>query len=307
MTHVGRYAPSPSGDLHVGNARTALLAWLWARGDDGRFLLRIEDLDPERSQPALVRRLVEDLTALGIDWDEEPVFQSRRGDALRPRARAARAREPRLPVLLLACRRARGRGRTARRRHARAIPVPVARSRPARSSGGSRAGERASLRFRSADGRDDHVLRRSDGVVGYQLAVVVDDAEQGVNHVLRGDDLASSTPLQIELWHALGFGAPPRYLHVPLVLDRDGRRLGKRHGSLTIRTVLADGALARASRRLARVERGPHRIACARAGSGPRRVVPGGVPDAGADAARGRPLVVAPRSRATVFAASSRP
>ena len=103
------------------------------------------------------------------------------------------------------------------------------------------AGRRASLRFRSEDGSDDHVLRRSDGVVGYQLAVVVDDADQGVNHVLRGDDLAASTPRQIELWRALGLGPPPRYLHVPLVLDRDGRRLGKRHGSLSMRSVLDAG------------------------------------------------------------------
>jgi glutamyl-tRNA synthetase len=79
MTHVGRYAPSPSGDLHLGNARTALLAWLWARGDGGRFLLRIEDLDPDRSRPALVARIIEQLEALGIDWDGDPVWQSRRG------------------------------------------------------------------------------------------------------------------------------------------------------------------------------------------------------------------------------------
>jgi glutamyl-tRNA synthetase len=85
------------------------------------------------------------------------------------------------------------------------------------------------------------VLRRSDGVVGYQLAVVVDDAAQGIDHVLRGDDLAPSTPRQLELWRALGYGRAPRYLHVPLVLDHDGRRLGKRHGSLTIRAVLAGG------------------------------------------------------------------
>src|SRR5258708_40132679 len=80
MAHVGRYAPSPSGDLHVGNARTALLAWLWARGEGGRFLLRIEDLDPDRSRPLLVERQLEDLAALGIDWDGNPVWQSRRGE-----------------------------------------------------------------------------------------------------------------------------------------------------------------------------------------------------------------------------------
>jgi glutamyl-tRNA synthetase len=102
-------------------------------------------------------------------------------------------------------------------------------------------GDRTSLRFRSAGGADDQVLRRSDGVVGYQLAVVVDDADQGVNHVLRGDDLVSSTPLQLELWKALGLGPPPVYLHVPLVVDDEGRRLGKRHGSVTVRALLETG------------------------------------------------------------------
>jgi len=80
MAHVGRYAPSPSGDLHVGNARTALLAWLWARGEGGRFLLRIEDLDPERSRPLIIERLLEHLAAIGIDWDDNPVWQSQRGE-----------------------------------------------------------------------------------------------------------------------------------------------------------------------------------------------------------------------------------
>ena len=97
------------------------------------------------------------------------------------------------------------------------------------------------LRYRSADGSDDHVLRRSDGVVGYQLAVVVDDGEQGVTHVLRGEDLAPSTPRQIELWHSLGLGTPPRYLHVPLVVGPDGKRLGKRDGALSTRAILASG------------------------------------------------------------------
>jgi glutamyl-tRNA synthetase len=102
-------------------------------------------------------------------------------------------------------------------------------------------GARASLRYRSADGSDDHVLRRSDGVVGYQLAVVVDDGEQGVTHVLRGEDLAPSTPRQIELWHSLDLGTPPRYLHVPLVVGPDGKRLGKRDGALSTREILASG------------------------------------------------------------------
>ena len=243
MAHVGRYAPSPSGDLHLGNARTALLAWLWARGDRGRFLLRVEDLDPDRSRPELVARQLEDLTALGLDWDETPVSQSQRG------ARYARAlAELEAAGLVYPCFCSRADVRAASTApHGPAGPSYPGTCRdldPALVAARIARGDRFSLRFRSDGGSDDHVLRRSDGVVGYQLAVVVDDAAQGVTHVLRGDDLEPSTPRQLELWRALGLGAPPRYLHVPLVLDAEGRRLGKRHGSLTIRAVLADGTSA---------------------------------------------------------------
>jgi glutamyl-tRNA synthetase len=240
MAHVGRYAPSPSGDLHLGNARTALLAWLWARGDDGRFLLRVEDLDPDRSRAELVARQLEDLSALGLDWDETPVLQSQRG------ARYAQAlAELEAAGLVYPCFCSRADVRAAATAphgpEGPGYPGTCRDLQPALVAERLARGDRFSLRFRSEDGRDDHVLRRSDGVVGYQLAVVVDDAAQGVTHVLRGDDLAPSTPRQLELWTALGLGAPPRYLHVPLVVDAEGRRLGKRHGSLTIRAVLADG------------------------------------------------------------------
>jgi glutamyl-tRNA synthetase len=245
MPHVGRYAPSPSGDLHVGNARTALLAWLWARGEGGRFLLRIEDLDPDRSRPEIVARQVEDLAALGLDWDGEPVRQSERGALY---AAALAGLEARGLVYPCFCSRAdvraaasapHGPGGQAYPGTCRALSPEVAAARLA-------GGERASTRFRSAGGADDQVLRRSDGVFGYQLAVVVDDAAQGVTRVLRGDDLVASTPLQRELWEVLGHREPPRYLHVPLVVDDDGRRLGKRHGSLTVRSLLAGGMSAEA-------------------------------------------------------------
>jgi glutamyl-tRNA synthetase len=240
MPHVGRYAPSPSGDLHVGNARTALLAWLWARDEDGRFLLRIEDLDPDRSRPEVALRQAEDLAALGLDWDEPPVRQSERGAVYAAALAELAARGLVYPCF---CSRAdvraaatapHGPGGPAYPGTCRALTPEAAAARIA-------AGERASLRFRSAGGADDQVLRRSDGVVGYQLAVVADDAEQDVTRVLRGDDLLASTPFQRELWEALGYGKPPRYLHVPLIVDDEGRRLGKRHGSLTVRSLLAAG------------------------------------------------------------------
>jgi glutamyl-tRNA synthetase len=240
MTHVGRYAPSPSGPLHVGNARTALLAWLWARGEGGRFLLRIEDLDPDRSRPMIAERQLEDLAALGIDWDGNPVWQSQRRPLYE---RALATLEGAGRVYPCFCTRADVRAATVAP-HGEGAAYPGTCRELSADEVVSRlaAGRRASLRFRSEDGTDDHVLRRSDGFFGYQLAVVVDDADQGVDHVLRGDDLAASTPRQIELWRALGLGPPPRYLHVPLVLDRAGGRLGKRHGSLSMRSVLDAGA-----------------------------------------------------------------
>jgi glutamyl-tRNA synthetase len=243
MEHVGRYAPSPSGDLHLGNARTALLAWLWARNEGGTMLLRIEDLDPDRSRPEVAERQLDDLAALGLDWDGVPVRQSERGalyaDAL-ARLAAADLLYPcfcsRADVLAAATAPHGPDGVT--------YPGTCRELDPHECARQFESGARASLRFRSADGRDDHVLRRSDGVVGYQLAVVVDDADQGITRVLRGADLAPSTPRQLELWHALGLGPPPRYLHVPLVVGEDGRRLGKRDGSLTTRSVLESGSTA---------------------------------------------------------------
>jgi glutamyl-tRNA synthetase len=240
MTHVGRYAPSPSGPLHLGNARTALLAWLWARSEGGSFLLRIEDLDPDRSRPLIIERQLEDLAALGIDWDGNPVWQSQRGALY---ARALEQLEASGRVYPCFCTRADVRAATVAPHGdgGASYPGTCRELGPDEVAARLASGKRASLSFRSEDGSDDYVLRRSDGFVGYQLAVVVDDAAQGVNHVLRGDDLLASTPRQIELWRALGLGPPPRYLHVPLVLDRLGTRLGKRHGSLSMRSVLDSG------------------------------------------------------------------
>jgi glutamyl-tRNA synthetase len=240
MAHVGRYAPSPSGDLHVGNARTALLAWLWARGEGGRFLVRVEDLDPDRSRPEIASRQLDDLAALGLDWDEAPVWQSQRG-ALYEQALAQLERAGLVYPCLCSRADVRAASTAPHGEDGPAYPGTCRQLEPALVAARLARGDRASLRFRSAEGGDDHVLRRSDGVVGYQLAVVVDDAAQGIDHVLRGDDLAPSTPRQLELWRALGYGPSPRYLHVPLVVDHEGRRLGKRHGSLTIRAVLAGG------------------------------------------------------------------
>ena len=255
-TYVGRFAPSPTGRLHLGNLRSALLGWLAARAANGRFLLRIEDLDPDRSKAAHVDGIYEDLELLGLDWDGEVLFQSKRADvyraALEQLTRGGR-------VYPCTCSRA---------EVARAASAPhVGEEGPiypgtCRSGAAPKPGRAPSLRFRVAPGvvrfvdelcgafeQDvehavgDFLVQRADGVASYQLAVVVDDAASGVTHVLRGDDLLSSTPRQLQLCDALALPAP-RYAHVPLLLQEDGKRLAKRDQSATLRALRESGKAA---------------------------------------------------------------
>ena len=255
---AGRYAPSPSGPLHVGNLRTALLAWLFARSARSSFLLRIEDLDPDRSRREHEQGQLADLRAIGIDWDGEPVRQSERTalyrEALETLSAEGRvypcwctraeirvaAEAPHGPVPDGAypgtCRRLTATERAARERDAGRAPSMRLDARD------------ETVRFEDrlhgpVDGRvDDVVLRRWDGAFAYNLAVVVDDAEQGIGEVVRGDDLLDSTPRQLLLARLLGLPAPD-YAHVPLVLGPDGRRLAKRHGAVTLadRAMLGEG------------------------------------------------------------------
>lgn len=250
---AGRYAPSPSGDLHLGNLRTALLAWLFARASGRAFLMRIEDLDRGRDAGAAARQL-EDLAAIGIDWDGEPVLQTERG-ADHDAAIADLASRG----LVYEC--------TCTRRDILAAPsAPHAppgaypgtcrdRSEAERAEARERIlPRRPALRLRVPEGAgelafedrvmgsvtgvvDDLVLRRGDGAIAYNLAVVVDDASMGVDQVVRGDDLAASTPRQIVLQRLLGLPTPPEveYAHVPLVLGPSGARLAKRDGAVTLR------------------------------------------------------------------------
>lgn len=263
MSCRGRFAPSPTGDLHLGGARTALAAWLAARAAGGAYVVRVEDLDGPRVVPGAEERILEDLAWLGLDWDEgpdvggphAPYRQSLRlarydaaverllagGSAFRcwcSRAEVARAAAaphgpaddgPRYPGT---CR-------------ARATPPPRDR--------------RPSVRLR-VDAEDlgfvdgvhgrvvedvsttvgDFVIRRADGIPAYQLAVVVDDAGMAITDVVRGDDLIGSTARQLLLYRALG-AAPPRFAHVPLVLGPDGARLSKRHGAIGVRALRERG------------------------------------------------------------------
>jgi glutamyl-tRNA synthetase len=232
--HIGRYAPSPTGDLHLGNARTALLAWLWARRDGGRILLRIEDLDRARVRPGAEEAQRRDLAALGLDWDGPVVRQSERGALYAAALHRLDAAGLLYPCF---CSRADIRAAASAPHGPEGAPYPGTCREFDPDEAGRRlaAGEQAALRFRDGD----FVVRRRDGVVAYQLAVVVDDADQDVTNVLRGDDLEPSTARQLALWRALALGPEPDYAHVPLLLGPDGERLAKRHGAVSVADALA--------------------------------------------------------------------
>ncbi len=246
----GRFAPSPSGDLHLGNLRTALLAWLFARSTGRSFLVRMEDLD--RVQRGADARQLADLRALGLDWDGTVVYQSTR--AVRYDAAIAGLTARGLTYECFCTRR--------EIREAASAPHPQTGSAPTDGSypGTCRNLSAVHIASRRSTGRpsalrlragvdtwtvdddlsgpytgvvDDVVLRRNDGVAAYNLAVMVDDAAQGVDQVVRGDDLLSSAPRQAYLGSLLGLSAP-RYAHVPLALNASGQRLAKRDGAVTL-------------------------------------------------------------------------
>lgn len=273
----GRWAPTPSGQLHVGNARSALLAWLSIRSRGGSFLWRLEDLDPPRALAGAAEQALDDLAWLGLDWDEGPDIggphgpyeQSRRGDFY-DRALMRLAGDGRL----FPCRLSRKDLRNlATAPHGPAAAVYPASLRPTDLPADwhrpffepdQRPDQRpdAALRFkvddrpvRYVDGLHgarvervdetvgDFVLKRRDGLYAYQLAVVVDDLAMGVTEVVRGVDLLDSTARQIQLIEALG-GQSPQWIHVPLIVDPRGEKLSKRHQSLTLAALRETGVRA---------------------------------------------------------------
>lgn len=259
MSYRGRLAPSPTGGLHLGIARTALVAWLRARHEHGALILRIEDIDTPRVVAGSAESIIDDLRWLGLDWDEgpdiggphAPYLQSQRSALYEATIERLRAEGFVYPCT---CSRKDIAG-LASAPHGDLGPLypGTCREHP------SHPERAASLRFKQigpapafTDGlqgeypypvADDFVLRRADGMFAYQLAVVVDDIAMGISEVVRGDDLLSSTPRQLSLYAACGARAPS-FLHVPLLLGPDGRRLSKRHGAPAIAAYRAAGVSA---------------------------------------------------------------
>ena len=264
--YVGRFAPSPSGLLHAGSLVAALASWLDARANEGRWLVRIEDLDGPRNVAGAAEAILDALARCGLVADAVPVLQSARTGLYEQALERLKASGRAYPCgcsrrdLELAAAPESGRARHAERvypgtcrsglngKAARSFRLRTDRADSGAASGRSepivwidrRLGPRVEELAASVG---DFVLRRADGVWAYQLAVVVDDAAMGITEVVRGDDLVPSTPRQLLLYRALGWQAP-RFAHVPLVVGPDGRRLAKRHGDTRLATLREAGTKA---------------------------------------------------------------
>jgi glutamyl-tRNA synthetase len=252
---LGRLAPSPTGAQHVGNARTYLIAWLSARSQGGKVLLRMEDIDSPRIKAGAAEQALVDLRWLGLDWDEGPVVQTER---LRLYEQALAELQRQELVYPCTCTRTDVEraasaphlehegpsypGTCAQRRVADAAQLKdfAWRFRVPEESISFTDGFRGPITIHPRELGGDFVVWKSAGTPAYQLAVVVDDALLGVTEVIRGDDLIPSTPRQLLLYRALGY-TPPRFIHVPLVVGPDGRRLAKRHGDTRLATLRAAG------------------------------------------------------------------
>jgi glutamyl-tRNA synthetase len=252
MTVRTRFAPSPTGYLHIGGARTALFSWAYARRHGGKFVLRIEDTDLERSTEASVQAILDGMQWLGIDWDEGPFFQMKRlarykevaeqliaaGHAyedymsredldLLRKQQTEKGEKPRYD--------GRWRPENAKRLNLKkpAGVKPVIRFRtPEEGSVGWKDLVKGPIEFPNAE-LDDLVLLRADGVPTYNFGVVVDDLDMDITHVIRGDDHVNNTPRQIHIYRSLR-AAIPQFAHVPMILGADGERLSKRHGATSV-------------------------------------------------------------------------
>ncbi len=213
-----RFAPSPTGFLHLGSARTALFNWLYARHTGGKFLLRVEDTDQARSEKKFLEEILEDLKWLGIDWDDEPAYQSKRISSYKDYA-----------VKLL--------DKGLAYREGEAIIYRVSKSRVIKVNDIIHGG----IEFNTDDIKDQ-VLIKSDGFPAYNFACVIDDNEMGITHIIRGDDHLSNTPKQLLFYEALGF-KKPEFAHMPLMMGKDGSKLSKRHGAVAVCEYRKEGFL----------------------------------------------------------------
>ena len=249
-----RFAPSPTGYLHVGGARTALFSWLYARKHGGRFVLRIEDTDLQRSSAESINAILEGITWLGLEYDEGPFYQTRRFDRynaviqelldgnLAYRCNCPRERLDKLRKQQMQCKQKPRYDGHCREKHIGADEPHVIRFRnPVNGSVVVDDLVRGRIVFSNAE-LDDLVIRRTDGSPTYNLTVVVDDLDMGITHVIRGDDHLNNTPRQINILAALE-KQPPRYGHVPMILGDDGSRLSKRHGAVSVMEYRKQGIL----------------------------------------------------------------
>lgn len=250
---VGRFAPTPSGELHLGSLRTAAAAWLFARQAGSAFLVRVEDLDPNVSRHGFEAGQLADLTAIGVEWDGPVVRQSERRASYDAALTALVERG--LTYECFCTRREIREASTAPHVVPGTYPGTCRDLTAGQRASAHRSGRRPAVRLRG-DGTvarviddlrgvveasvDDVVLRRNDGVAAYNLAVVVDDAAQGVEQVVRAEDLLPVAPTQAHLCDLLGL-ARPRWAHVPLVVGPDGVRLAKRHGSVSLADLRSAG------------------------------------------------------------------
>jgi glutamyl-tRNA synthetase len=264
-----RFAPSPTGYLHVGGARTALFNWLFARHEGGTFILRVEDTDVERNRPELVEGILEGLRWLGVEWDEGPYFQSQRLEAYRAAAETLLKNGAAFPCFCQAVQYA---GADAVEegeeggKAAKSAPCPCRELTAAQREEKIREGAAYAIRFASPrEGVtrfddavfgarevqnaeiEDFVLLRSSGLPTYQLGAVVDDVAMRITHVIRGADHLSNTPKQVLLYQALA-ATPPIFAHVPLILGPDRTRLSKRHGATSVSLYAEEGFLPEAFR-----------------------------------------------------------
>jgi glutamyl-tRNA synthetase len=254
MTVRTRFAPSPTGYLHVGGARTALFSYLFARKHGGQFILRIEDTDLERSTAESVNAILEGMTWLGLDYDEGPFFQTERFERYQavvdelldkglgyccdcPKERLDKLRDTQMAAKV----KPRYDGHCRGREVDRSKPHVVRFSNPVDGAVVVDDLIRGRVAFANAE-LDDLIIRRSDGSPTYNLTVVVDDADMGITHVIRGDDHLNNTPRQINILNALGHPLP-RYAHLPMILGDDGARLSKRHGAVSVVAYRDEGYL----------------------------------------------------------------